>query len=112
MFGAGGVGSAPGPKRFGVQGLGLKCGVQGVSGSRVYRGTSLIRNIHPPRLTIGASRHRATAGSCGVCISYERATPVKFGVEGCLGQGLGSKVWGPQGNLGQGLGSNIWVFGV
>jgi len=36
------------------------------------RGTSLIRNTHPPRIT----RHRATIGSYGEGGGYERGTPV------------------------------------
>ena len=42
-----------------------------------YRGTPLIRNAHPPRITRGPSRHGAIEGSYGGGGPYERGTPVK-----------------------------------
>ena len=40
-----------------------------------YRGTSLIRHTHPPKITT-SPRHRATVGSWGRSVSHERGTSV------------------------------------
>ena len=43
----------------------------------MYRGASLIRNPHPPLGSTLVPRHRATVGSYGGAVSYERGTPVR-----------------------------------
>ena len=41
-----------------------------------YRGTSLIRNRHPPLGPPQEPKHGPTAGSYGVAVSFKRGTPV------------------------------------
>ena len=60
----------------------------------LYRGTSLIRNTHPPRIA-EVPRHRTTVGSSGGGGPYEQDTPVERGgmeekTEGGAGSGTGN----------------------
>ena len=44
-----------------------------------WRGTSLIRNTHPPRMTIGPEARACCRVLEGGVVSYERGTPVDPG---------------------------------